>query len=111
MLSPHPADPTLTTDKLMEVVKEVEHSWEELGYQLHMGLILSKLKGLYQSDHLLMEAVVDYYLKCHPTSSWRDVAMALQDMGLHKEADSITTRYVRGMDMIESHDMFDFEIK
>ena len=111
MLSSHPADPTLTTDKLMEVVKEVQHRWEELGHSLKMGLILSKLKGLYQSDHLRMEAVVDYYLKYHPTPSWRDVAVALRNLGLHKETDSITTRYVRGMDMIESHDIFDFEIK
>ena len=113
MLSPHPADPTLTTDKLMEVVKEVEHRWEELGVRLGMVLTgkLASIKGLYQSDHLRMEAVVDYYLKYHPTPSWKDVAVALQDMELHKEADSITTNYVRGMDVIESHDMLDFEIK
>ena len=111
MLSPHPADPTLTTDKVMEVVKEVEHRWEELGIMLGMVDKLASIEGLYQSDHLRMEAVVDYYVKFHPTPSWRNVAVALQNLGLHKEADSITTRYVRGMDRIESHDMFDFEIK
>ena len=102
MLSPHPADPTFTTDKLMEVVKEVEHRWEELGRRLGMGGLtkLASIKELYQSDHLRMEAVVDYYLKCHPTPSWRNVAVALQDMGLHKEADSITTKYVRGMNPV-----------
>ena len=112
MLSPNPADPTLTTDKLMEVVKEVEDRWGELGAWLGMGSVtLPSNMELYLSDHLRMEAVVDYYLKYHPTPSWRDVAMALQDMELHKEADSITTKYVRGMDVIKSCNMFDFEIK
>ena len=102
MLSPLPADPTLTTEKLMEVVKEVEDRWEELGRRLDMGLTgkLTSIKRLYQSNHVQMEAVVDYYLKYHPTPSWRDVAVALQDMGLHKEADSITTKYVRGMNPV-----------
>ena len=113
MLSPLPADPTLTTDKLMEVVKELEDHWVELGRRLDMGHtdMLESIKRLYQSDHLRMEAAVDYYLKYHPTPSWRDVAVALQNSGLHKEADSITTKYVRGMEVIESRNMFDFEIK
>ena len=34
MLSPHPADPTLTTDNLMEVVKGVEYHWGGLGLGL-----------------------------------------------------------------------------
>ena len=112
VLSPHPADPTVTTDKLMEVVKEVEYRWEELGARLDMDQLtkLASIKGLYQSDHLRMKAVVDYYLKYHPTPSWRNVALALQDMGLHKEADSITTNYVRGMDVIKSRDMFDLVV-
>ena len=99
MLSPHPADPTLTTDNLMEVVKEVEHRWEELGSRLVMpGSKLENIKGLYQTDHLRMEAVVDYYMKYNPTSSWKEVGTKLQKMGLHQLANNITTNYVRGTD-------------
>jgi len=100
MLSPHPADPTLTTDNIMGVVKEVEHRWKDLGY--HLGLQSSKrvhIKGLYKTNHLRMEAVVDYFVKCS-TYSWKEVATALQGMELHKLADEVTTKYVRGMAIV-----------
>ena len=106
MLSPHPADPTLTTDNIMEVVKEVEHQWEEFGKSLMPASIhkiaairIESIKGLYKTDHLRMEAVVDYFVKYHYDSSWKRVAAALQRMGLHKLADEVTTKYVRGMDV------------
>ena len=103
MLSPHPADPTLTTDNIMEVVKEVEHRWEELGSHLMpvsaSYLKMESIKGLYHTDHMQMEAMVDYYVKCCPYSSWKDVAASLQEMELHKLADEVTTKYVRGMDV------------
>ena len=87
MLSPHPADPTLTTDNLMEVVKEVEHRWKELGVRLDVQL----------SVHGMAD-VVDEYVRHYPTSSWKKVATALQQMELDKLADEVTTKYVRGTD-------------
>ena len=89
MLSPHPADPTLTTDNLMEVVKEVEHCWEDLGYNL--GFPMYRLSG--------MADVVDEYVRHYPTPSWKGVATVLQRMKLDKLADEVTTKYVRGMDV------------
>ena len=93
MLSPHQADPTLTTDNLMEVVKEVEHHWEQLGRKLsrELGLQLSGVHG--------MADVVDEYVRHYPTPSWKKVATALQRMKLDKLADEVTTKYVRGMDV------------
>ena len=99
MLSPHPADPTLTTDNIMEVVKEVEHRWEELGWRLVPLSKVGNIRGLYKTNHLQMEAVVDYFVKCHYDSSWKRVAAALHKMELHKLADEVTTKYVRGMDV------------
>jgi len=104
MLSPHPADPTLTTDNIMEVVKEVEHRWKELGF--HLDVQLSKrenIEGFYHTDHMRVEAMVDYYVKCHYDSSWKRVATALQGMKLHKLADEVTTKYVRGTCMDVNH--------
>ena len=89
MLSPHPADPTLTTDNLIEVVNEVEYRWEDLGCKL--GLRLSGVHG--------MADVVDEYVRRYPTPSWKKVATALQEMELDKLADEVTTKYVRGMDV------------
>ena len=91
MLSPHPADPTLTTDNLMEVVKEVMHHWEELGDKL----------GLRMFSWIVYEMadVVDEYVRYYPTPSWKKVATALQEMKLDKLADEVTTKYVRGMDV------------
>ena len=97
MLSSHPAEPTLTTDNLMEVVKEVEHCWRSLGSSF--GVPASKrreIRSLYQSDHHRMEAVVDYYVRS-PTPSWKHVAVALQGEDLHKQAEEVKAKYVKGM--------------
>ena len=100
MLSPHPADPTLTTDNLMEVAKEVEHCWEELGRHLVVPETKMKnIKGLYETNHLRMEAMVDYYVKYNPFSSWKDFGTTLQAMELHKLVDEVTTKHVTGMDV------------
>ena len=89
MLSPHPADPTLTTDNLMEVVKEVEHHWMELSVKF----------GLRMSSVRRMADVVDEYVRHYPTPSWKKVATVLQELELDKLADEVTTKYVRGMDV------------
>ena len=104
MLSLHPADPTLTTDNFMEVVKEVEHRWEDLGHKL--GLPIYQLR---HSGVRGMADVVDEYVRHYPTPSWKKVATALQEMKLDKLADDVTTKYVRGMDV--NHVMFDTDIK
>ena len=116
MLSPHPADPTLTTDNLMEVVKEVEHRWEDLGHKLGLrthniivgGKIQARLSDVDGEEIHGMAAVVDEYVRCCPTPSWKQVTTVLQRMELDKLADEVTTKYVRGMDV--NHVTFDTEI-
>ena len=98
MLSPHPVDPTITTDNLMEVVKEVEHHWEDLGREL--DLRTQHIDGQWQLSGVhRMADVVDEYVRRYPTPSWKEVATALQRMKLDKLADEVTTKYVRGMDV------------
>ena len=100
MLSPHPADPTLTTDNLMEVVKGVEHCWWDLGDRLDVPDSKSEeLRRLYRHDHHRMEAVLDYYVKYYPAPSWKKFTGVLQGEGLHKQANEVTTKYVKGMDV------------
>ena len=106
MLSPHPADPTLTTDNLMEVVKEVEHRWWELGQKLGLHTYLIRVEDVSGNMWLSkkekiqgMANVVDEYVRRYPTPSWKKVATALQEMELDKLADEVTTKYVRGMDV------------
>ena len=97
MLSPHPADPTLTTDNLMEVVKGVEDHWHDLSFVLSMPWFkINQIKWLYYSDRRRMQAVADHYTTHDPTRSWNNVAEALQVMELHKQADEVTTKYVKG---------------
>ena len=91
MLSPHPADPTLTTDNLMEAVKEVDHRWRELGRKLDLNVNIIELHGI--AD------VVDEYVRHYPTPSWKEVATVLQRMKLDELADEVTTKYGRGMDV------------
>ena len=88
MLSPHLTDPALTTDNLMEVVKEVEHRWWDLGRKL----------GLRDSSPGMAD-VVDEYVRHYHTPSWKQVTTILQRMKLDKLADEVTTKYVRGMDV------------
>ena len=99
MLSPHPADPTLTTDNLMEVVKDVEDCWSDLGIWLVPDSKRVEIRSLYQSDHYRMEAMVDSYVRHHPTPSWKRVAEALQRVNLHKPADVVANNYVKGTDI------------
>ena len=86
VLSPHLADPTLTSDKVM---KDDRHCWEDLA--LHLGVLKSAMHG--------MEDVADEYVRRYPAPSWKNVALALQEMKLSKLADEVTTKYVRGMNV------------
>ena len=105
LLSPHPADPTLTTENLMEVVRGIEGRWEDLGSNLCSGRILrgvrrsetEKIRHLYQSDHQKMEAIIKHYVKHYPSRSWKGVSSALERMELPQLAEVVTTKYVRGM--------------
>ena len=98
LLSPHPADPTLTTENLMEVVRGVESRWEDLSEELGMRYSeRQKLRRLYQSDHQRMEALINHYVRHNPTCSWKEVASALEGMQLPQLAEVVTTKYVRGM--------------
>ena len=89
VLSFHIADPTLTTDNFIEVVKEERHHWKDLAINL----------GVWKRGMHGMEDVVDEYVRRYPTPSWKQVALALQEMELHKLADEVTTKYVRGMNV------------
>ena len=105
LLSPHPADPTLTTENLMEVVRGVESRWKDLGKKLCSRLIsrgvrhseMEKIRHLYQSDHQKMEAIIKHYVRYYPFRSWKDVSSALERMNLPQLAEAINTKYVRGM--------------
>ena len=104
LVSP-PADPTLTTENLMEVVRGVESRWEDLGSNLCSGRIprgvrrseRQKIQRLYQSDHQKMEAIIKHYVRYYPFRSWKDVSSALERMNLPQLAEVVTTKYVRGM--------------
>ena len=98
LLSPHPADPTLTTENLMEVVQGVEGRWEDLANELIVrDEKRAEIKTLHHTDVISMEEVVKEYVKYTPHHSWRHVASALQEMGLHQQADTVTTKYIRGI--------------
>ena len=89
VLSLHLADPTLTSDNLIEVMKDEKHRWEDLADEL--DILEDSMHG--------MEDVVDEYVRRYPTPSWKKVALALQKMKLPKLADEVTTKYVRGMNV------------
>ena len=98
LLSPHPADPTLTTENLMEVVQGVERRWEDLADVLNVqDKKMNKIRNLHLSDVVSMKEVVKEYVKYTPDHSWWHVARALHRKGLHQQADTVTTKYIRGI--------------
>ena len=97
LFSSHTADPTLTTENLMEVVRGVEHCWGQLHNLLNVrDSEIQKIRRLYQSDKQKMEALVDHYVRHYPLRSWKGVASALEMMQLRQLARVVTTKYVRG---------------
>ena len=98
LLSPYPANPTLTTENLIEVVRGVEDHWEDLGRELRVRYSWRwEIRRLYQSDKQRMEALINHYVRHHPTRSWKRVASALEDMELRRLTKVVTTKYIRGM--------------
>ena len=94
------ADHTLITDNILEVVKGIEKQWEELSKKLikHCGgqSKRDEIRQLHHSNHHRMEALINFYIKYHPTPSWQHIASSLQKMGLHDLADSVSAKYIRG---------------
>ena len=98
MLFLHPADPTLTTDSIMEVVKGVEYRWWDLGHELVVQTSKKEDIGrLYPRNHQRMEATLEYYTKHHPVPSWKEFAEALHRVELYKQANEVKTKYIEGM--------------
>ena len=98
LLSPHPADPTLTTENLMEVVKGQERRWEDLAIELLVRREKrAEIKTTYHNDVQRMEAVVDHYVRYFPLRSWDHIASALQGMRLYQLSDVVIAKYVRGI--------------
>ena len=97
LLSTHSADPTLTTENLMEVVRGVEDRWEDLGLTFVRYSEKQKIHHLYHSDHQKMEALINHYVRHYPTPSWNRIASVLENMKLRRLAKAVTTKYVRGM--------------
>ena len=98
LLSPHSADPTLTTENAMEMVRGVESRWKDLGNGLYVRESeKQRIQHLYWSDHQRMEALINHYVRHYPLRSWKEVANALEKMQLPQLAEVVTTKYVRGM--------------
>ena len=98
LLPSHPADPTLTTENLMEVVQGVERQWEDLAGKLFVQRKkIDKIIALHRTNVVSMEKVLKEYVRYTPDHNWEEVASALKEMGLHQQADTVTTKYVRGI--------------
>ena len=98
LLSPHPADPTLNTENLMEVVKGLETWWKDLAGELCVqDKKITEIKNGYHDEIQRMEEVMKEYVRYKPNHSWDHFAWALQGMGLSQKADAVTAKYVRGI--------------
>ena len=93
-------DLTITTDKLMDLLKSViPEKIDILGD--HLGLPLSerdKIKKNYRSPTQRKEAYLDLYVHQHPCPSWRQIAGVLRSgwFYLDQLADLVENTYVKG---------------
>ena len=86
----------------MEVVKDVEEHWERLGEELAVAQSeRNEIRSNCQNNYLRLEAVLTFYIRYHPTSSWKGIATALRVMGFHHLEDVVTTKYIRGVQMLD----------
>ena len=60
---------------------------------------VEEIKSLYQDENQRMEAMLDCYVRYSPNASWKEFAVKLQEMELHKLAEKVSAKYVKGMDV------------
>ena len=90
------ADPSLTTDKLSEVLKHVTNvvtlkSW--------LDTPDSKKEEIWSTRQTVgqrREGLVDVYINSHPCPSWESVTRALGQCGHTNQVEKVTTKYVEG---------------
>jgi len=76
----------------------VERWWEDLARTLFVRPTkISEIRSFHLTHVVSMEEVVKEYVKYTPNHSWGGVARALQRMGLHQQADTVTTKYIQGI--------------
>ena len=92
-----PADPTLTTENLMEVVKGVERRWKDLADKLVVRSEIAEIETLHRSDVERMKAVANEYVRYLPTRTWGRISRALKKMNLHQRANVVMTKHVQGI--------------
>ena len=82
----------------MEVVQGVERRWEDLADKLYVqDKKIREIKTLHHAHDDVMEELIMEYVRYTPDHSWERVAKALQWMGLHQQADAVTTKYIQGI--------------
>ena len=82
----------------MEVVQGVERLWKDLAHKLFVrAKMIREMKTLHHSHDDMMDELIKEYIRYTPNHSWENVARALQRMGLHQQADTVTTKYIQGI--------------
>ena len=97
-LPPPPPDPTLTSDNLLTVMKDVQ-DWDQLGKWLSIPASkrVLEISQHHPTDSQRKVTLLTHWLHTHPAPSWKRVATALRLMDKYSLAEVVTTKYVRGM--------------
>ena len=98
-------DLTITTEKLVELFAIMDDVYVKFSDQLDEWLELpeSKVAEMQMNLHNLSqrrEAYLDLYATGHPCPSWRQVAVALREVGLPHQADTVESTYIQGTRII-----------
>ena len=90
-------DPSLTTDNVVEELREVEEEWRELGNQLYIPE--SKREDIavtHHSDSDRLRAVLEYWIQTSPCPSWKLLVLALEWIDMFTLAKHIRDKYCGG---------------
>ena len=82
----------------MEVVQGMERQWEDLARKLFVRVErIREMKTLHNAHDNMMDELIKEYIRYTPNHSWENIARALQRMGLHQQADTVTNKYIQGI--------------
>ena len=90
------ADPTLTTENLMELLGDVKEQWSFLATGLGVSTSqLQQINSYYQMNQDRLRASLDHWISSYPCSSWLMVATVLDQMdGNQHLAEVIRIKYI-----------------
>lgn len=98
LVSSPPADPTLTSASLTQLLGDVKH-WDSFHDSLHIpDSVYEDIISQHSTDSQHVQELCEWYLENHPAPSWLHVADGLYSRGEHDILKALRSKvqYLKG---------------